>query len=211
MARVAEEKRKREIGKEPKEETWGDAGRYLRSKITVANIIVVSSIYGLLYGISSCIVNSPSYLTKKEDQERKESFIVAYNCILPPEGEKRIYILKDGSRAVVSHEKGDWSPFSDGSLLNIDLDGKTRFSSIDSDLSGEFNFNRLNNLFLYDGDGWEKFDWRSQKQWQKRYEDLVIDLYDTRKKFENSAGQEFDNKLKNLENMKGGNENGKDK
>ena len=225
LARAAEEKKKNEIGQELKEKTWGDLGRYALSRLAAATIIASS-----IYGINSYF-NSPSYLAKKEaqkavelreseeqerknllmikEQQRKELFVVAYNYILPPKGENRIYALKDGSRAAVSHEKTEPRGFFGltRSILNIDLNGKIRFSCIDgfhsaSDPPNKLNFDMLNDLSLYDGKKWEEFPWRSQSQWQKRYEDLVIEIYQERNKIENGFGQELDEKLKNSENMK---------
>ena len=149
-------------------------------KILIGTVIV---------GGSYLVVRSCSGEIKSwnEGRIKDAAFIKSLNYILPRCGETKNYIInsKTGTRVAVSHIMKGFSH-----RLRLELNDEIKFIS-------DSSFNGLEELYLKKEGNWEEFKWRRVSAWQKRYEDLVAEVYKTRSEFEGTYGESLDKKFRN--------------
>ena len=131
---------------------------------------------------------------KRKIEERNELVYTAWNYITPPKNEKRGYSLERGSRVEVLYDiKFERTVRMSQHSLIILFDEKIKF--ISNNRGKTRNFSKLTDLFLYEDKKWERFEWRNYEDWQKKYEDLVLEIYNVRKRTENSFGDFFEDRV----------------
>ena len=130
-------------------------------------------------------------LTGCDDNSERDRFNAYLHYIIPGDGESRTYDLGDSRQVVVSFRGGNG--FFERRELTLVVNDSIKFVSHLS--SNDDLYRQLGELYLRDGERWEKFDWRSPDIWQRRYENLVNDLYNKRMSFETKWRKKFDEEI----------------
>jgi len=146
--------------------------------IGIAGILALALIFGATFIVNSCSSNLTrlEYLRKRE-LERKCAYI------LPSEGRKTNYRLK--TNEIVSIEHYDTWRWNDA-CLKIYLDDVI-FESKGTSLE---DLRALKTLKIKNGSEWEVFpegEIRDYDSWQKKYEELIYRIAETRGEFEKNT------------------------